>query len=759
MSLLLFSLFSTCFLGAASVSGQEAGAAAAETLLRVRVLDFQTGEPIARAWISLPELGLQGVTEEDGTCFFQEVPAGEYELLVSTVGYGLLKKRLQLAPPRVDLEIRLGQEVLPPSEEITVSTGPFDSVEPPGVPEYTLSPSELRNLGSVLAADPLRSVQALPGVTTGDDFYAQFSLRGSGFRNVGFYLDGVSVPAPFHTVQDVQDGGSLSTLSGDLIETVSLVSSAAPARYGNLTSGVLSIRTREGNRERLRHRGSLSAAGMSYTAEGPLRGEASWLVSARKSYLDWLIQRVSADVASSLIFGFRDLQGKLSWRPREDHELHLFALAGDSRVDRSRESRRLGVNSFLTGDQHSRLVILNWRWLPSGRTLLQSLGHWSETVGENRNPFQKILFRSNFRQMGIQQDLSQELGRGHRLEAGFRIHELRQEETRRRFDFRRGVFFPLFPFSARGLQPGAYVQASWALPARLTLTAGSRWDRFSETGQTVWTPRASLSLALPADSLLTAACGRYTQFPEFVHLEGEFGNPRLRAEESTHALIALERLFTERVRLRVEAYQQWHRRGFFSAGTEYRTRGGRVLAPSPGSVLENSLWGRSRGVEIVLQRRSANGVSGWVAYGYASTRFEDRRLGLHFPGDFDQRHTLNLYASRRLTETLNLSARYRYGSNFPIVGFYRRQQGRFFLGEEKNRLRVPPYHRLDLRLNQAFHFDRWKLTLYVEILNLLGRENVRYPDFDRIQLSTGEVVLNRDTLLPFLPVAGLTVEF
>jgi hypothetical protein len=117
-----------------------------------------------------------------------------------------------------------------------------------------------------------------------------------------------------------------------------------------------------------------------------------------------------------------------------------------------------------------------------------------------------------------------------------------------------------------------------------------------------------------------------------------------------------------------------------------------------------------------------------------------------------------VYASYRITQSLNLSAKYRYGSNFPIAGFYELSNGSYFLSDVRNAERVPYYSRLDFRANKAFHFDRWKLTLYVEVLNLLARENHRYTGLNSIR-PTGEARLGHDTLLPFLPFAGLTFEF
>ena len=75
-----------------------------------------------------------------------------------------------------------------------------------------------------------------------------------------------------------------------------------------------------------------------------------------------------------------------------------------------------------------------------------------------------------------------------------------------------------------------------------------------------------------------------------------------------------------------------------------------------------------------------------------------------------------------------------------------------------NQLRVPPYSRLDLRINKSFHFDRLKLTVYGEVLNVMNRTNYRFNGINSIR-STGEVRLARDSILQILPIAGLTVEF
>jgi len=106
---------------------------------------------------------------------------------------------------------------------------------------------------------------------------------------------------------------------------------------------------------------------------------------------------------------------------------------------------------------------------------------------------------------------------------------------------------------------------------------------------------------------------------------------------------------------------------------------------------------------------------------------------------------------------LNLSAKFRFGSNFPIVGFLKFDGGRLVLSDQRNQVRVPDYSRLDVRANKSFNFDRWKLTLYAEVLNVLARENIRYTS--NADTVNGRLSIGRDSMFPLLPIAGIRIEF
>jgi TonB-dependent receptor-like protein/carboxypeptidase family protein len=728
---------------------------AAPASLRGRVLDAQTGEPIAKARVSLPALGREVVTGGDGTFAVPDLAAGEVQLVVSTVGYGIVQETVVLGgePGPEPMEIRVGQEALKRSEDVVVEAAPFASVDPAAPNTHTLGGVELRNLASVLTDDPLRSVQSLPGVAATDDFYASFAVRGAGFPSVGFYIDGVPTSAPFHTILDTNDAYSLTMLNGDVVESLSFIGGAAPARYGDRTGAVLNVETREGNREEFSGRASLGASGAYATVEGPLGagGKTSWLVSARKSYLDYVLDRIDA---GAVILGYYDFTTRLAHHPTPSQTVGLTVVHGRSTWEDRDPDVQLDDTASAT--VAAELATLRWVYLPSSRFRLDTSVFGSLDTGRNQARSGAERFYSRSTQWGLRADVLRVHG-AHHFEAGGLFRGL-SGQTR---DVDGPASAPLVTATqASAPQWGGYLQDTWSTPgARLSLTLGGRFDRFEETQEARFLPRASASLALTSATRASVAYGSFAQFPSFLQLEGAHANPDLQAERSRHLVVALEQQLGQRTRLRLEAYVQDEDRLIFARAAEWRIEDGRVVAPLPEAPLGNSLAGQSRGFEILLQRRSANGLSGWVAYAFGHARRTETASDLRFDADFDQRHTLTAYASARVTQTLNLSAKFRYGSGFPIVGFYRRgPEGGLFLAEGRNAVRADVYSRLDLRANKTWIFRSWKLTAFAELLNVLGHPNTRHTGFD-LNPRTGRVTFEEGTLFPRLPSVGLTADF
>ena len=61
-----------------------------------------------------------------------------------------------------------------------------------------------------------------------------------------------------------------------------------------------------------------------------------------------------------------------------------------------------------------------------------------------------------------------------------------------------------------------------------------------------------------------------------------------------------------------------------------------------------------------------------MSYGYGHARTHDSRTGESYDGDYDQTHMVNAYATYRVSGRTSVSSRLRYGSNFPIQGYFAR---------------------------------------------------------------------------------------
>jgi hypothetical protein len=634
--------------------------------LRGTVRDAQTGELLGRVRVQVLASASETVTDAEGR-FELTAPPGAHTLQVSTVGYRVEKKDFKVAAGEARIfEIALSPEMFRHAESVEVRADPFEPLRSESPSELTLLGSEVKNLASVLADDPLRAVQALPGVTSDDDFSARFSLHGADYGRLGLYLDGILLHSPFHSATEQGAGGSLTIFNGDFVEAIALNAAAYPVRYGDRTAGALDVRLREGGRRRASLRGTASASNAGLLSEGPLGGgRGSWLASLRKSYLQYIIRRTTSEPA--LAGGFWDAQAKLSYDLLPKHNLSLSLIDGHSGLDMTDARERLGVNSLMTSVYHFTLATLGWRYSPSESLLLTSRGAFMREKYDNRNRDAAALAAGHYGEWVWNTDAAWMLGGRVEIDAGF--------STRRRRD---SGFWDANEFVPRALRrpaeydgvsriDGGYAQQSWTLAnGRVRLAAGGRWDRHSVSGLTAFSAQASAAFEVSPSTRLQLGWGEYSQFPELRWVYSRLGNPLLLPERAIHHVAALEQRLGERMRVRLEAYNRLDRDILFRPFSEPRLVAGRVFIPQPDAPVMNSLRGYARGVEVLVQRRSANRFTGWVSYSLGFARMRDGIARISFPADQDQRHTVNTYVSCRVRPTVNLSARWTYGSGLPV---------------------------------------------------------------------------------------------
>lgn len=726
-----------------------------------RVQDASNGEVLSRVAVQIVELDRHVATDGNGTFDLTDVAPGKYTLRLSTVGYRLWQETVSIKEgERVDLEVALSPDIAHRVDTVQVHADPFDLAREGGPTGFTLSGSEAKNLASVLADDPMRALQAVPGVSSNDDFDARFSLHGAPFDRVGLYLDGILLHQPFHTVQGEGPSGSLAIFNADLVETMSLASEAYPVRYGDRTGGILDVQTREGDRDEMHFRATVSAADVGGLAEGPI-GDAhrgSWIVSARKSYLQYLLGRTAADTPS-MVFGFTDVQGALSYDLNPSNRISLRVLDGISDFDRSSAINQLSLNTAMIARYRSSVANLAWQYTPSASFITDTHAAFTRERYDNTNRDGSGLAAAYYSEWVAKSDAAWMVNNAAKLQFGASARTIRGDGFS---DFYVDSTRSIETGQHRGnaLISGGYLQQSWTgLSNHLSLSAGLRFDHLDVNNRSVPSSQASLAYFPWKTTRIELSWGQYVQFPDIRDLASLLGGPELRPERSNHYVAAVEQRLGLRGRFRIQAYQRNDRDLLFQPMDEARITGGRIVPDNFRAPVLNSLWGRSRGVEFLLQKRTANGLTGWVSYTLGYTNMQDRVARIQFPSDQDQRHTINAYGGYRIRPSVNLISKWEYGSGFPIPGFFQKVGDQYYISAERNRARIDPYLRADFRINKSYSFDKWKMTVYGEVVNLLNHNNYRFDSYNGYNPRTGQAYLSFSKMFPVLPSAGIAFDF
>jgi len=175
--------------------------------------------------------------------------------------------------------------------------------------------------------------------------------------------------------------------------------------------------------------------------------------------------------------------------------------------------------------------------------------------------------------------------------------------------------------------------------------------RRSGTSTAITSPYGSVSYELSRRTSLQADWGEYGQFLELSQLSSVFARGRLLPERAIHSDVSIEQRLNERTRVRVEFHDRQDRDLLARPGLDPRlSPAGVVVDADPNAELLNSERGYSRGLEVFVQRRTENGLTGWVSYAYGRTIVSDGTLRVKFPSDYDQQHTERLRRDRSLRQ-------------------------------------------------------------------------------------------------------------
>jgi hypothetical protein len=749
--------------------------AAATGAIRGLVRAADTGAPMSGVQLSL--LGAEGgaFSGDDGRFEIAGLRPGTYELHAAGAGYAEVIGGAVAVAAGAAVEVVVELSPQPRFlHEVVVSPSRHGFLHRQPETRQFLDRAGVERLPH-LSDDAFRVTHWLPGVAAGD-ISAELAIRGGVPDELAVMLDGMLVQDPMH----MRDFFSLfSIIDAEMLASVDLYTGGFPVEFGDRLSGVMEVAPEIPDQPRY----AVGASGViaRALAEGVLDGgRGSWLVSARRGYLDWVLGWVrSIDEEEAFVTSpeYWDLFATVRYPLGERTLIAADVLASRDDLDVEDTDDR----------EHARgHAASTYAWLTatsdlggglSARTLLSFSELARDLTGATEPDAPTVTDVTDARSFGIvglKQDWVLEPWRHHLLKWGFGL-----QHVRGRYDHDARFVTPQSGTAPQeiehhshlkpsGTQVAVYTADRLRLAPGVTLEAGIRWDAQSWTdGDDQMSPRLNLVWETAGLGTVRAAWGRFAQAQAIDQLQVEDGlETYFPAEWAEHRILSWERTLPSGLSARVDV--------FHKLMTDQRPRFENLFEPvdlfpegEPDRVRVDPERAEARGMELLVKGPAQRPWSWWASYTLAAA--DDEIAGSWQPRSWDQRHALAAGVSVQAGRGWTLSLAGLHHSGWPLTpvgGVWGTDADGVpvivpIVGE-RNADRYPSYQRVDLRVSRETTLRRGRLRFYAEVMNLTNHDNPRSTSqITLYPLPAGSIGVDREyeTWLPIFPSVGVTWEF
>jgi outer membrane receptor protein involved in Fe transport len=643
-------------------------------------------------------------------------------------------------------------------QTVTVTAPAFAAPEEVKNSGFLVSPREVLKSAGALQ-DVSRYVQSLPGVVIGtNDFRNDIIVRGGSPLENLFIVDNIEIPNINTFANFASAGGTVSILDADLLQDVTFLTGGYPAPYINRTSSVLQVTQREGNRQEFGGWATLGFAGAGTILEGPVNGgKGSWIVSARRSFLDVFTEDIG--VGGVPVLYTLNAKGVYDLTPRD--RVWVVNVSGWDNI-------RLGYrDDEVPEDELSTLDIrydgwrsatgFNWQRLFGARGVgLLGVTHSEAKVGQRvrdllqpgqpppTGPEDEVIaagetvFFEDSREgeTTFKYDLTLNVPYVDKIQAGgsFKVFRIDYEAASpygndTPYSPVPGVDPFVLVTDFRAYQTGAYVQATRGLSTKLSATAGLRLDHYDYLGDTRVSPRLGLTYQLASTLAWSASYGRYYQQPAFLFLSAFPENRGVVPWRADHLVTGVAWTPAPDLRATIEVYGKRYADypvastlpsvSLANIGDTFDVR--EILFP-----LTSAGRGNAYGVELFVEKRLTAKIYGQGNLAFSRTRHAALD-GVLRPGSFDYPFVFNVTGGYRFNPRWELSTRVALLGGRPYTPYdeavsTEQRRGVYDLSRV-NAERGPMYARLDVRVDRTFTVGGQPLNVFAGVQNITDRRN------------------------------------
>lgn len=667
----------------------------------------------------------------------------------------------------------------------------------------TISGTQLRKIPVVLGeVDPLKTITLLPGIKNGGEASAGIYVRGGGPDQNLVLLDGIPVYNPNHLL------GFFSIFNGEAVKNVEVIKGGIPAEYGGRLSSVISIDTREGNKDSLKGSGGIGLISSRISVEGPLiKKKASFIISARRTYIDQVARVVAASKVGGNGYYFYDINAKADYVINDKNKILFTLYTGRDQFsfDNTRQHPN-GRSTIFKTYWGNTLAGLSWSGQLSKKLIHETSLVYNHFALDSRfgAPTSSFLFTSGLQDKQVKSDWV--YTGSDWLKYKFGGQYIWHQFTPGAGGITSGVQQFKSQISDQYAQEAAaYISADINVTPSLNIIAGLRYSYFNQVGPTERVvydndgvptgevqryakgqsiakyhypePRLSVLYKLPNASSLKAS---YTRTLQYLHLA------------TTSGATFPSDLWVPSSKLIKPSNAQQVSLGYFknfdnntyeaSIETYYKVMNNQIeFKPGALLLLNQNLEGqmifgsgKAYGVELFVQKKQGR-LTGWIGYtlSRAERTFAQLNQGKPYPYRYDRTHDLSMVANYTLNSHWEASAVFVYGTGNALslpsgrftynLGYNTADQQPIFTNinqyNKVNDYRMPSYHRIDV----AFTYTRkpnstrrFKSSFNFSIYNLYNRAN---PYFIYIDIDQDNKTIQGKEVYLFPIVPSVTWNF
>ena len=769
------------------------------------IYDKDTNETLPYATASIKGMPSGSIANVDGHFILMEVPTDTSTIVFSFLGYET--RTMQLHPETAQQKVHIYMQAVDYRIEEVMIIGEEKKLVTYAekTSQISLRPAQIDILPNLGERDIFRTLQLMPGVSSGNETSSGLHVRGGTPDQNLILLDGFTVYHVDHFY------GFLSAFNADAIKDVQLYKGGFESKYGSKISSVMELTGKTGNTKKTSGGVSISALSGSVHLELPVSDKLNLFVSGRRSYTDFiqsgLYNKINdmynssteteamggrfARFSTEPKFYFYDLNAKTTYKPNQKDIITLSFYNGKDVLDKTSDASAMLGRFGSSSDNYNmnRVDVLNWgNWGTSAKwsrqwtdkfysnTTLAFSNYFSErdnyrertVVNEDGSTAVTIngsVEDNNILDFTLRSDNEYRLTQSNTLEFGLQTSYMDVA-----YYYTQNDTLDLIDARTQGITLAAYLQDKIYIKDKITLVYGLRSTYYNLTNRAYLEPRASVNYKLNDRWSLKASWGKYFQYTNQVVRENVLEGNRdfwLLADDemipvsSAYHYIAGISYETPRYLVDVEVFYKP-----MQGLAEYTLRNETLRSVTTSSLPDNFYEGSgtAKGFEVLLQKKFGS-YTGWLGYTYSRVthQFEELNNGNPYTSMYDQPHEVNFVNTYQWGNwVLGATFVYNTGQTYTApVGAYQLTLldgtvADYIHVGEKNAFRLPAYHRLDLSVTYRFTIGQTKNNLGVSIFNVYGRDNVWYREFD---VEDNEIIIMDVNTLGFTPNVFYSIKF